>query len=158
MCFSVQTPWVPCYSLHGCQGWKLNHPGIERVRTSWNVLQRRVWHLPYRAHTNLLPEVTGFPDLKTQIIKRSQKFINSMIMSTNYMVKNVASISRLVPNTILNENEQYLMNLPPTNVVPDEIKRISHQIQELNGCIDGELVCGLDINQIKDILCFISTR
>ena len=81
-----------------------------------------------------------------------------MIMSTNYMVKNVASISRLVPNTILNENEQYLMNLPPTNVVPDEIKRISHQIQELNGCIDGELVCGLDINQIKDILCFISTR
>ena len=143
-------------ALYGSQAWRLNNSSLERVRTAWNIVQRRVWRLPWHAHSILLPAVARQSNLLQQIYKRTKSFIRCMEISRNRLVAKVANFAHLCPNSIIHSNINFLASLQPQDF-SEENCRVASQIQELNGCLDGEKFCGLDSNQIKEILRDIST-
>ena len=44
-----------CYSLYGCQLRDLGHNELKHLDTVWRIVVRRVWGLPPRTHSVLLP-------------------------------------------------------------------------------------------------------
>ena len=42
-----------CLSLYGCCLWSLNTPAITIIEIALNLILRKVWHLPSRAHTGI---------------------------------------------------------------------------------------------------------
>ena len=84
-----------CTSMHGSQSWKLSDHNTDKIRTAWNVIQRRIWRLPNLAHSNLLPLLAGNDNLQTQVFKRFQKFRMKLIGSENPVVK--SSCRRVSP-------------------------------------------------------------
>ncbi len=161
--FGVSPAWVKsrliqtyATSLYGSQAWKLDNLALDRMRTAWNIVQRRVWRLPWRAHSVLLPAVSTQSNLLQQIYKRTKTFIRHMEMSKNRLVAKVANLAHLCPSSIIYLNNKFLASIT-CQIVSEDNKRVAAQIYELNSCLDGESVCGLDPHQIKEILCDIST-
>ena len=72
--FGVSPSWLKsrliqtyATALYGSQAWSLDNVMLDRVRTAWNIVQRRVWRLPWRAHSVLLPAVTNQSNLLDQL-------------------------------------------------------------------------------------------
>ena len=48
-----------CTSFYGCVLWNLNDAIRNDICIEWNKAARRVWRLPYTAHTNMLGPLSG---------------------------------------------------------------------------------------------------
>ena len=44
-----------CYSFFGSQLWDLQHRSISQFDILWRKAVRRLWHIPYTTHCNLIP-------------------------------------------------------------------------------------------------------
>ena len=162
--FSAAPAWlksklVQTYAtaLYGCQAWRLDNQSLGRVRTAWNIVQRKVWRLPWRAHSVLLRAVSLNANLLYQVHSRAKKFITHMESSSNELVAKVANIALSCPTSILYGNKMMLDRVQYP-IITEEDLRLASQVRELNQCIDGELQCGLGSTEIKQILAVISTN
>ena len=143
--------------MHGSQSWKLTANTTDKIRTAWNVVQRKVWRLPNLAHSNLLPLLAGNDNMQTQVFKRFRKFRSKLMGSNNPVVKSLYEMSQGSTHSVLGWNIAFLDHMNPPVPANDVTLRVCAQIRELNACLDGQSDCGLNGTQIKDILNYIST-
>ena len=68
--FSVSPSWLKskliqtyAAALYGSQAWRLDNRSLDKIRSAWNIVQRRVWRLPWRAHSVLLPQLSRTKNL-----------------------------------------------------------------------------------------------
>ena len=144
-------------ALYGSQAWQLDNRALDRIRTAWNIVQRKVWRLPWRAHSVLLPLLAQTPNLMQQVKKRTANFIKKMEVSSNILVATVTKISYQCHSSVVQTNKGVLREGTQTEPHSDEAMRTTAQIRELNQCLDDEMRCGLSSLEMKQILNYIST-
>ena len=75
-----------CSSLYGCKLLELNHPRMKNVCTTWKRGLRRIWHLPYDSHSNLLPILSDSLPIFDLICRRSVNFLQKCLSSDSLVV------------------------------------------------------------------------
>ena len=96
-------------------------------------------------------------NLLTQIVKRSEKFMKTLMGSENSVVKYLYHISQENTHSVINTNISLLNSMDAPIIADDDVVHTAAQIYELNMCLDGFSDCGLNGDQIKEILDYIST-
>ena len=163
--FSASPSWLKskliqtyATALYGSQAWRLDNRSLDRIRTAWNIVQRKVWRLPWRAHSILLPILAQTPNLLQQVKRRALNFIRKMEMSRNMLVSTAAKISNQCSISIVHANKRMLREDMQSNVpCSDEVIRVAAQIKEINQCLDNEMNNGLNGPELRQIMNFIST-
>ena len=74
-------------SLSGSPLWDLSSSYIDRFYVSWRKPIRRIFNLPYRTHCKLLHLITQVLPIDMQLHIRTVKFLKSISMSGNDIVK-----------------------------------------------------------------------
>ncbi len=92
-----------CTSFYGAHITMLYHKDVENLYVAWRKALRKLWHLPYRAHCNLLPHVSDSLPAKVMFCKRFLKHYISGFNSSNELVSTIYksamySMSRLGKN------------------------------------------------------------
>ena len=95
-----------CSSIYGCELWSLNNGTIDDFCIAWRKALRRVFVLPFNAHSYLLPIISCSLPLHDEIIKRSSRFIMSCLFSSSHLVQAVSWYGILYGkyNSILGRN------------------------------------------------------
>ena len=135
----------------------MNERHLEKIKTGWNVVQRRVWRLPPTAHSKFLPILANQTNLLGQIYKRARNFVDRLINNNNEKVKFIANNALLNPDSCIATNKLFLESRETDTPTSLESLCTTTQIIELNQCIDGEANCGLNKDQITEILIYVST-
>ena len=79
-----------CSSLYGSVLWDLSNPCIESVCSSWRRGLRRIFGLPYNAHSSLLPVLSCSLPVIDELFKRSVLFAQRCLLSDCALVRFVA--------------------------------------------------------------------
>ena len=87
-----------CMSLYGCQLWKLSHKDLLSFDIVWRKSLRRLWHLPYRTHSALLPVFNNGRDLRNILYNR---FISFSMQCLNSHNECISFIARVTSNSML---------------------------------------------------------
>ena len=74
-------------SLYGSPLWDLSISYIDRFYVSWRKARRRIFSLPYRTHCKLLHLITQVLPINMQFHIRTVKFLKSISISGNDIVK-----------------------------------------------------------------------
>jgi len=84
-----------CYamSLYGCQLWDFSHKGMTKVYTTWRKCIRKLFKLPYKTHSYLIPVLCKDLPLSIQLHKRFTKFIYKALNGTNECLKTCAMLA-----------------------------------------------------------------
>ena len=92
---NVKYKLFKCYamSLYGCQVWDFSHKGMSRVYTTWRKCIRKLFKLPYRTHSELLPVLCKDLPMSIQLYKRFIKFIHNALNGTNDCLKACAMLA-----------------------------------------------------------------
>ena len=76
--------------------------------------------------------------------------------SNTPVVKSLSELAHGNTQSVISTNQKFIEALRREES-DDDVHRIAAQIQELNQCLDGQAHCGLDKDQIKDIIDYVST-
>ena len=71
-----------CTSFYGCDLWDLHHKDLASFDIAWRKAVRRLWHLPYRTHSALLPCIMNERSFCDIICSRFNNFVSSCLKST----------------------------------------------------------------------------
>lgn len=165
-----------CTSLYGHLNCALYEDSVEELNIAVRKAIRRLWHLPYRTHCNLLPHIADLQPCSVILWKR---FINHFLLGCNNDNKIVSQIFKfsLFGMSRLSRNYRYIIGQIKgklsdfvncdkvkskidtfwyNNCLPEDI-RIAKHIKEL--CIDRDDLCQkvLDSSEITDIIVYLST-
>ena len=81
-----------CTSFYGSQMLPHFDVNIQDVYTACRTDIRRVWHIPWTTHCNMLAHVAGVMDPELWFAKRCMKFIKIALMSGNHTVKTISNM------------------------------------------------------------------
>ena len=76
-----------CSSFYGSNLCALYDKDMKRLQISQRKAIRRVWYLPWRAHGNLLPHISGYLPVDVTLDKRFMNFYISGLNSKNSVLK-----------------------------------------------------------------------
>ena len=97
-----------CCSFYGSVLWKREDGLFKDICTEWNKALRRVWHLPYTAHTCMLGPLNGKCHISDQLNVRFVKFYNRMVKCDNKIVNFIANLAKVNYNGFLRNNIMYI--------------------------------------------------
>lgn len=89
-----------CSSFYGSVTWNLSHPDVNRICTTWRVALRRIWHLPFNAHKNIVSALGCDRTLFDELCHRTLTFIMFCLSNRNcndtvkFIVRNSLFFSR----------------------------------------------------------------
>ncbi len=72
-----------CTSFYGTQIVPLFDKCINELYKAWHISIRRVWHIPWQTHCNMLPLIAGVMDPEFWFAKRSINFLNMVLNSSS---------------------------------------------------------------------------
>jgi hypothetical protein len=167
-----------CSSFYGSNLCKLSDRDMELLFIEWRKCVRRVWKLPSRAHSNLLPHIscTLPPDLLLH--QRFVKFVYSCFQSSNIVVSNMFHVALCNPSCIGNNlryifhkyglNFRYVKQYSSTDIcnimfnrwlsgVKNEDIRIGFQLRELAIARDSPQHWIFHTKDTQYIIDFLST-
>jgi len=78
-----------CCDFYGCTLWDLAHSSINDLCIAWRKGLRRMWGLPYRAHSVLLAPLCDLLPLGYELLYRIGVFIWKCLDNDNKVVSNV---------------------------------------------------------------------
>lgn len=130
-----------CSNFYGTQILPIYDRSIDEICKAWRVAIRRVWRIPWRTHSRLLPHLAGVMDPKLWFEKRATKFARSALNHNNVNVKNILHMGSRGAYSIFGGNVRHLeskFNFESKNIDKiwqdnqnSEDARIAHQIIEL---------------------------
>ncbi len=82
-----------CCSFYGAVLWKRNTDKFKDICVEWNKAVRKVWRLPYMAHTNILGPLNGQLHISDQFAVRFVKFYMRMVNSKNTLVNFISRMA-----------------------------------------------------------------
>lgn len=97
-----------CMVAYGSQLWNFDSGEIQRFYTAWRIYVRKVWGLPRRTHSYLLPGICIGRSVEDQLLSRSLGFIKSAIFSPNPVVKLCARIAHAGSGSALSSTISYI--------------------------------------------------
>ena len=74
-----------CMPLYGSQLWNYDCKYIDKLYVGWRKAIRKLLHLPYRTHCDMLPYICDDLNVSTQLLHRVVSFIKSASTSQNLM-------------------------------------------------------------------------
>ena len=74
-----------CMPLYGSQLWNYDCKYIDKLYVGWRKAIRKLLHLPYRTHCDMLPYIYDDLNASTQLLHRVVSFIKSVSTSQNLM-------------------------------------------------------------------------
>ena len=87
-----------CMPLYGSQLWNYDCKYIDKLYVGWRKTIRKLLHLPYRTHCDMLPYICDDLNVLTQLLHCVVSFIKSVSTSQNLMTNmcyNLGSISNV---------------------------------------------------------------
>ena len=168
-----------CTSFYGVMFCDLsNRNGLDLLCRQWRKALRKIWLLPYRAHSRLLPLITGGLPLDIVIKKRFVNFYYSGLSSKNNVIRSLFQLAersysrlgcnfRAICSSVLGNrgswagysadhvNEKLVDSWK--NDVTDADVRIASHITELIDMRDGIHDNTLNKSECQDIIDIIST-
>ena len=153
-----------CTDMYGAQLLPLHDVSFNDLLRAWRVAIRRVWRVPWRTHSSLLPHLAGVMSPELWLHKRTLNFINMGMNSYNINVKTILNIASHNVHSIFGSNVRtmaYKYDLNPRNITrswkvicreEDNHIRIASHIKEL--CIMRDRNFGQPItsNECKEII------
>ena len=166
-----------CLSLYGSTACMLDNIKVKELKIAWRKAIRRIWNLPYRTHSELLPLISKQLSIEYVMYKRFIKHFLSGLFHKNESV-NFIFHSSLYYSSRLSNNFRYVMKLCGKSIknVKDltyvnemytfidsvghtssqENMRIAEQICELcqrRDSFEDWILCKHEINDILTTLC-----
>ena len=89
-----------CSSLYGSVLWDLQDNTINKLSSVWNIALRRVWHLPYNTHRNIIYALAGKWSMFDELCRRLLKFVSTCLYNDN---ATVSSVTRFALNTCFSQ-------------------------------------------------------
>ena len=162
-----------CMPLYGSVLWDLSNKAVELFYVSWRKAIRKIMNLPRNTHCNLLNGICNDIPVKDQLLRRSLKFILSILESSNRLVymcgqlaiqgsnSNVSNNITLLCNTLsiprhnIKEKRNYNVKTKP---LTDEIVLIRNILNDLHSskfmATNNVL---LDVNELTFVLNYLCT-
>ncbi len=97
-----------CTKFYGSQLQPFFDVKIQELYISWRVAVRRVWHVPWRTHNNMLAHIAEVMDSDFFIGKRCIKFIKMALVSENYTVCIISNMGWYGSHSIMGANFKHL--------------------------------------------------
>ena len=162
-----------CTSFYGCTLWNLDSNSINDLYVAWNKSVRKIWGLPYTAHTRLLGPISGQPHISGQIASRFARFYERLCkcknIFVNFMMRNCLFNKRSyfkcnVKFIYFNHGTQVQIDgasqcaknilLKNENYMNDDVNILIDLINVRDGI---HILDGFDHQEILDLISFIST-
>jgi hypothetical protein len=99
-----------CCSLYGILCCSIADNNLHSIHVAWNKVIRRIFGLPFKTHTSLLPQIIGRPHVKFKIFHNFIKFAFSLLKSKNPVLRSVAEISSTKLSTVFGGNLFYVLS------------------------------------------------
>ena len=115
-----------CTSFYGSNLWDLSGPSSSKLWTTWNVLLKTSFNLPYGTHRYFLNDIATQPHLQVQLFKRFIKFHNSILKSDSYVIKTLYSVQHNDIRSIFGKNRRTMITLCSDDEL--DYKKISQHI------------------------------
>jgi hypothetical protein len=81
-----------CTSFFGCELWRITNDSIDNICTAWRRAIRRIWSLPYNAHSRLLPLLCNSYNIFDQFCVRILNFIRRCLSDqSSILVRSIAT-------------------------------------------------------------------
>ena len=152
-------------AFYGSNLWNLYHSSADHLYKTWNIALRKLYGLPYQAHTRFLDYICGVRHLSVTLKVRFISFIQSLLQSTNDIVHNLVhfhvfnhtSPTGLLLSNILNEFDigclsdlhVHMFDLCSIirekydciSTLPDDELSICCTVKELIDCLQGITYC-----------------
>jgi len=137
-----------CLSVYGSQLWNCESNSCEKFYVAWRKCVRKLFRLPRRAHSYLLPYVCEDMPIDTQLDCRFGKFFNSCLNCDNEVVRIVARNALGNPKSNLSASVNVLCYKYNLN---RDCQNFSGQIRKtyFDGINNDDMRLG---NLIKDLL------
>ena len=119
-----------CCSFDGYQNCALHDKNMKTFYITWRKAIRRIWKLPYRAHSRLLPCISDMPSPDVILEKRLMKFVLTGINHENSVVNFMFNLA-LGNVSTTGDNVRYICqkyNIQPGNVPYVSQQEIDSQI------------------------------
>ena len=157
-----------CCHLYGCQAWALYDKSVAKFEVTWRKAVRKLWYLPYRARSELLPILVDRAPIMDQICSRFAGLYNGIMSGNNGKIKLLADISvSSEPKGIIGQNVTLVSKMwrcGHTMLTRDmfsepcpEAQARALAIKELTKCLEASLeVPTFTIEDIKETLKEIS--
>lgn len=97
-------------ALYGAPLWDLSDRSLEKFLTGWRKCIRKLYKLPYRTHSNLLPLICEDKSPDTQMQGRFVKFITSCFNSKNSLVRRSVRIAMQGSRSNIGRNISLICN------------------------------------------------
>ena len=125
-----------CVIAYGTQLWDFESSNVRQYFTTWRKCVRKLWKLPYRTHSFLLPGICQDISIEHQLLSRSVKFVHSSVS---------------VPNNVLNICGKLAMNGSGSSVC-NTIAQIVHQFHfDRNNFIGKNCVLPMEQSPISEV-------
>ena len=135
------------YSFYGGQNWDLSDENIRPITIQWNKMVRRVYMLPYRCHTNILPIVIGHKSPQVMLAQRFLNHMKNMLLSSNPIIYYVAACADKYKQGQLGKNLKnvYFKYFAESNLECDLniLSKSKHLIKDDVNASLGNFVCEL---------------
>lgn len=133
-----------CCTFYGSQTWMLSHKKLQLLYTAYNRSLRRVWKVPWRAHTNIVHYLSGRSSLSSQLSCRFLNMFCNMCKSVNVVIHYVAVRAVHDKSSLIGGNVDLTLNSCDQNVnvmcnnIVDSCISCIHHYKDLHGSIDPE--------------------
>ena len=97
-----------CNNFYGSQILPLYDDSFENLYKAWRIAVRRVWRIPWRAHSSLLPHLAGVMSPKLWFAKRALSFAKVGLQHRNENVKYILRMGSRGSYSIFGGNVRYL--------------------------------------------------
>ena len=82
-----------CCHLYGCQAWALDSKYMGKFDVAWRRAIRKLWYLPYKARSKMLPVLVNSQSVSDHAISRFVKLYNTMSSGNNNKMKLLCNVS-----------------------------------------------------------------
>ena len=101
-----------CMSLYGCQLWNYaNDRVLEKFCIAWRKCVRRIIHVPYMTHSNLIHVICNDEDIRIKLYKRVLNFVRNALQSNNGCVKIVMKLISEGSQSAVSDSLVYIQSI-----------------------------------------------
>ena len=91
-------------SMYGSNLWDLYSAPADRLYTTWNILLRTAYELPYKTHRYIVYNLGSIPHLRVSLIRRFMKFYHKLESCSKLEVKHLFNIQKADCRSIFGRN------------------------------------------------------
>ena len=153
--------------MYGAQLLPLHDASFDDLIRAWRVVTRRVWRVPWRTHSSLLPHLAGVMSPVLWLHKRTLNFISKGINNSNLNVKTVLQMATHSPHSVFGSNKRtldYRYNFNLGNIVrtwrnicigEERLIETAAHIKELCSMRDRNFGQPMSVGECKEIISYL---